>query len=264
MQFATMPLPPNDSSGSVSPFVGSTPMLTPMLMNVCTPIHTPMPCATSAANGRVEPRRLAADRVRAKQQPGEERDHRRDAGEAQLLGDHGEQEIGVRLRQVQQLLDARAEADAEPFAAAERDQRMRQLIALVQRIGPRIEEVRQALQAIRRGDQDRGERDRQQHREADEQPPVEAAEEQDRRTRSRRSRRTRRSRARAAAGRRSAPSPRTAAGSRAAASAAAAAPRAGTPPCAPRSSRRRAPRELHELGRLDVDDAAATASGASR
>ena len=52
MQLATMPEPPNDSSGSVSPLVGSTPMLTPMLMNACTPIQTPMPCATSAANGR--------------------------------------------------------------------------------------------------------------------------------------------------------------------------------------------------------------------
>ena len=52
MQLATMPLPPNDSSGNVSPFVGSTPMLTPMLMNVWMPIQTPMPCATSAANGR--------------------------------------------------------------------------------------------------------------------------------------------------------------------------------------------------------------------
>src|SRR6185437_14457615 len=51
-QFATMPLPPKDRSGSVSPFVGRTPMLTPMLMNVCTPIHTPMPHATSAANAR--------------------------------------------------------------------------------------------------------------------------------------------------------------------------------------------------------------------
>ena len=85
----------------------------------------------------------------------------------------------MRLGQVEQLLDARAQPDADPFAAAERDQRMRQLIALVQRIGPRVQEVRQPLQAIRRGDQDRGERDRQQQREAEEQAPVEAAEEQD-------------------------------------------------------------------------------------
>src|SRR6185437_12776268 len=48
-QFTTMPVPPNESSGSVSPFVGRSPMLTPMLMNACTASHTPMPCATSAA-----------------------------------------------------------------------------------------------------------------------------------------------------------------------------------------------------------------------
>jgi hypothetical protein len=52
MQLATIPLPPNDSNGSVRPLVGSTPMFTPMLMNVCTPSQMPRPHATSAANGR--------------------------------------------------------------------------------------------------------------------------------------------------------------------------------------------------------------------
>src|SRR6185312_10960833 len=127
-----------------------------------------------------QPRRLAADRIRAKQQPRKERDHRYDAGEAELFGDDGEQEIGVGLRQVQQLLDARAKSDAQPLAATERDQRMRQLIALVQGIRPRIEEVRQALHAVRRCDQDRGEGYRQQHREAYKQPPVETAQKKDR------------------------------------------------------------------------------------
>ena len=74
MQFATMPDPPNDSSGSVSPFVGSTPMLTPMLMNACTPIHTPMPERDERGERTLEARRLAADRVRAEQQPDEEAD----------------------------------------------------------------------------------------------------------------------------------------------------------------------------------------------
>ncbi len=49
----------------------------------------------------------------------------------------------------------------------------------MQRIGPRVEEIRQALHAIRRRDQDRRQRDRQQHREAEEQSPVEPAEKQD-------------------------------------------------------------------------------------
>ena len=39
-------------SGSVNPLVGSTPMFTPMLMNACTPSHTPIPCATRAGKCR--------------------------------------------------------------------------------------------------------------------------------------------------------------------------------------------------------------------
>ena len=62
----------------------------------------------------------------------------------------------MRLRQVEELLDARAQADAEPLAAPERDQRMRKLVALAERIGPRIEERGEPLQPVRRGDEDRG------------------------------------------------------------------------------------------------------------
>ena len=124
-----------------------------------------MPCATSAAKWRS---RRAAWRPIAyarHEEPDEQRDHRGDAGEAQLLGDHREQEVGVRFGQVEELLDARAQAHAEPFAAAERDQRVRQLVALAERIGPRIDEAGDALQAIRRGDQiSSTKRDRQQHR----------------------------------------------------------------------------------------------------
>ena len=85
----------------------------------------------------------------------------------------------MRFGQVQQLLDARAEAHAEELAAAERDQRMRELVALAERIGPRVEERGEPLQPVRRRDEDRAERDRQQRREPEEQPPVETAEEQD-------------------------------------------------------------------------------------
>ncbi len=85
----------------------------------------------------------------------------------------------MRLGQVEQLFDARAEADAEPLAAAERDQRVRQLVALAQRIRPRIEKAGEALQSIRRDADHQPQRDRQQEPEADEQAPVEAAEKQD-------------------------------------------------------------------------------------
>ena len=111
-------------------------MFTPMLMNACTPSHTPMPCATSAPKDRSS---SAARRPIAKarrHEPGEQRDHHRDADEAELLADHREQEVGVRLGQVEQLLDAAAQAHAEPFAAPERDQRVRQLVAVAERDRP--------------------------------------------------------------------------------------------------------------------------------
>ena len=43
----------------------------------------------------------------------EERDHRRDPEEAELLADHREEEIGVRLGQIEELLHAAAETHAE-------------------------------------------------------------------------------------------------------------------------------------------------------
>ena len=70
-------------------------------------------------------RGLAADGEGTRHDPDEERDHQRHAGEAQFFGDHREQEIGMRFGQVKQLLDACAQADAEPFAATESDERMR-------------------------------------------------------------------------------------------------------------------------------------------
>ena len=47
-QLARIPEPPKLIRGSVRPLVGSSPVLTPMLMKPCTPIHTPIPCATRA------------------------------------------------------------------------------------------------------------------------------------------------------------------------------------------------------------------------
>ena len=69
-----------------------------------------------------EQRGLPTDRVGAEQQPHEQREHREHAGEAQLLGDHRQQEVGVRFRQIKQFLHARTESDAEPFAPAEGDE----------------------------------------------------------------------------------------------------------------------------------------------
>ena len=126
----------------------------------------------------VEPRGLTADREGARDEPGEQAQHRDHAEESEFLADDREQEVGVRFREVEEFLDARAEPDADPFAAAEGDQRMRQLVAGLQRIGPRIQEARDALQAIRRDQDQRDEADDEQHHQAREQPPVHPAEEQ--------------------------------------------------------------------------------------
>ena len=70
----------------------------------------------------------------------------------------------MRFGQVEQLLDARAEAHAEPLAAAERDQRVRELVALAVRIGPRIHEADDALHPVGRAtDQQHEARPDQQH-----------------------------------------------------------------------------------------------------
>ena len=102
------------------------------------------------SKGSLESCRLSADRVRAHEHPREQHDYQHDAREAQLLGYHGEQEVGVRFGKVEELFDAGAQAHAEPFAATERDQRMRELITLTVRVCPRIEEPGKALQPIRR------------------------------------------------------------------------------------------------------------------
>ena len=85
-------------------------------------------------------------------------DHQQRADEAGLFRPYREYEIGVRLRQVEQLLHAIAEPDTEPLAAADGYQRLGQLEAAVKRVGPGIEECRQALHAIRRGHGQSGQR----------------------------------------------------------------------------------------------------------
>ncbi len=64
-------------------------------------------------------------------------DHRQHADQAELLADHGEQEVGVRLGQPVQLLDAAAQAHAEDLAAADGDQRVRRAGSPCPRRGPR-------------------------------------------------------------------------------------------------------------------------------
>src|SRR5690606_33472650 len=52
----------------------------------------------------------------------ENADQAQDAGQAELLADDGDDEVGVRLGQVMQLLDAGAQTDAEPLSPPQGDQ----------------------------------------------------------------------------------------------------------------------------------------------
>jgi hypothetical protein len=69
------------------------------------------PCATSPANTLVERDRLARRSCMMRRSSQKNQDHdRAGRAEAELLADHREQEVGVRLGQVVQLLDAAAQA----------------------------------------------------------------------------------------------------------------------------------------------------------
>jgi hypothetical protein len=70
----------------------------------------------------------------APRHPEEQHDDGGHADEAELFADHGQQEVGVRLGQVVQLLDAATQALAEDLAAADGDQAVRQLVGLAQRV----------------------------------------------------------------------------------------------------------------------------------
>ena len=120
-----------------------------------------------------------ADEKGLDDEPGEQADHHHDADEAELFGDDGEQEVGMRLGQIEKLLHAAAQPQPQPFAATESDQRMRQLVTLAVRVGERIHEAEHALQAVRRRPDENDEADQQHHHQPGEHPPVESAEEQD-------------------------------------------------------------------------------------
>src|SRR2546430_8518535 len=94
--------------------------------------------------------RLAPDGECSQHQPGKERDHRDHPHESQLFADHREQEVGMRFREIEELLDACPQSDAEPFAAAECDQRMRKLVSAAERIRPGIHEAEDPLREIGR------------------------------------------------------------------------------------------------------------------
>src|SRR5437762_2880897 len=79
----------------------------------------------------------------------EEREDDERPGQAELLADHREEEVGVRLGEVEHLLLARAEPHAPQAPRAEGDERLLQLEVDAERIAVRVEEGDDARPAIR-------------------------------------------------------------------------------------------------------------------
>ena len=121
-----------------------------MLKNACTAIIVVRPSATNEPNvssARIEMRRPAPrDHAEAEQDAG-------GADEPELLADDRVDEVGVRLGQVEQLLHAGHQPAAEDAAGADGDQRLDDLEAVAERIGPRIPERQQPAAAVRRADE---------------------------------------------------------------------------------------------------------------
>src|ERR1039458_9701063 len=143
-----MPLPPKLRSGSVNLWAGSTPMFTPILIIACAPIHTPIPCATSAE--KLRSRNAAWRPIR----------NARTTSSANST------------------ITAAAPPHTQPFAAPESDQRVAQLIALAIRIRPRVHEADDTLHPVRRRKYQCAKRQWQRHQQRDKHFEIEAAQPQ--------------------------------------------------------------------------------------
>ena len=94
---------------------GSSASTMPTLMIIWPSSQTTMP-KVSVADERVGG--VRGDPDRGVRDGEEQRDHQQRADQAELLAEHGEDEVGVRLGQVAPLLLAGADALAEPAAGA--------------------------------------------------------------------------------------------------------------------------------------------------
>src|SRR3954452_9825225 len=86
-----------------------------------------------------------------------ERDDAAQPGHAEFLPDDGEDEVRMRLGQVEDLLDRLPEPDAEEPARAERDLSLHRLEAGAARVAPRVDEGREprdAIGLVQRGEED--------------------------------------------------------------------------------------------------------------
>ena len=117
---------PYDMNGSVRPVVGISPSDTAMCMNAVSPIVAVRPTARYWPNGSG---RGARDPEAEPAEQREQEHHDEHADESPLLADGAEEEIGVRVRQIAELLLSLAEAGAEQAARADADERLMDLEA---------------------------------------------------------------------------------------------------------------------------------------
>ena len=119
-----------------------------------------------------EVRSAASDAEADPHERPEAQHHAEDAEEAELLADRGENEVGVSIGEVAELLLALSEAHAEHLSRAEPDERLLDLPARFLGSGPRVQECQHARHAVlRRG---HGTEEQGQRHDADEQEVADA------------------------------------------------------------------------------------------
>ena len=139
--------PPALMNGSGMPVTGMSAVTTIMLTKAWTTSQVVMPQATQPGEGV---RRVDRDPVALVRDHEEQRHHRQGADEAPFLADDGEDEVGRRRRQVEELLAALPEAEPGEPAQAEREQRLDRVVAAPERVAERVEEGPHALQLVAR------------------------------------------------------------------------------------------------------------------
>ena len=72
----------------------------------------------------------------------------RNADKSEFLGNYSDEKIVVGMRQVKKFLDARSQPYPQPFATADRNQGLHQLITTACRVGPRILKTEESLKSV--------------------------------------------------------------------------------------------------------------------
>ena len=126
-------VPPEEMNGSGTPVSGAMPSTAQTFSSAWQRISAVRPGGEQLLVARR--RGLRGAQARVADHPVEQQ-QAADPGDAELLADDGEDEVRVRLGQVEDLLHRLAEADAEQAAGAERDLALDGLKAGVARVAP--------------------------------------------------------------------------------------------------------------------------------